>query len=93
MASTPALLVLRAQLEPTARDALVSFLFDGAADDPLLEHAADWCAWDGGPPAPAEDAGAGGSGGAARIPHPEPCILHPEPQALSPKTQPLNPEP
>jgi hypothetical protein len=61
---TPAHLAPRAILP--ARDALVSFLFDDAADDPLLEHGEDWCAWDGGPPAPAEDGvGMGGSGGGA----------------------------
>ncbi len=49
-----------------ARDALVTFLFDDAhSDDPLLEHGSDWCAWDGGPLAPAEaDESAGGEAGA-----------------------------
>ena len=61
-AASPHLLP-RVRLPSPARDALVGFLFDDAADDPLLEHGDTWCAWDGGPPAPAEGTGGGGGGG------------------------------
>ena len=54
-APTPIAARLTPRFRVPARDALVSFLFsDPGVADPVLERGDDWCAWDGGPPAPAE---------------------------------------
>ena len=54
-APTPIAARLTPRFRVPARDALVSFLFsDPGVSDPVLDRGDDWCAWDGGPPAPAE---------------------------------------
>jgi len=52
---TPSRAKLAPRLTIPARDAMISFVFDdGRSDDPVLDFGDRWCAWDGGPPAPAE---------------------------------------